>query len=231
MPRMFAEPDLAAFQRLRCAFDPDGLANPGKVMPTPRLCGEVPGPYRQHPLERPASRSASRHGHGRANRARRPRPPQEAAEVLRDAGASRRGVRLARRRNEAGMGRPGAAPTSSCATAALDAIVEHNAGDLTAVLEAGVPLARAQARVRGGRPDAGARSAATRAARPIGGVVATADSGPLRHRYGAARDLVLGVTVALSDGTRRPGRRPGDQERRRLRPGQAASPARSGRWG
>jgi glycolate oxidase len=52
MPSMFSEPDLDAFQRLRCAFDPSGLANPGKVMPTPRLCGEVPGPYRQHPLER-----------------------------------------------------------------------------------------------------------------------------------------------------------------------------------
>jgi glycolate oxidase len=52
MPAMFSEPDLEAFQRLRCAFDPHGLANPGKVMPTPRLCGEVPGPYREHPLER-----------------------------------------------------------------------------------------------------------------------------------------------------------------------------------
>jgi glycolate dehydrogenase FAD-linked subunit len=51
MPEMFGEPDLSAFQRLRCAFDPDQRANPGKVMPTPRLCGEVPGPYRQHPLE------------------------------------------------------------------------------------------------------------------------------------------------------------------------------------
>jgi glycolate oxidase len=51
MPQMFEEADLDAFQRLRCAFDPRGLANPGKVMPTPRLCGEVPGPYRQHPLE------------------------------------------------------------------------------------------------------------------------------------------------------------------------------------
>jgi glycolate oxidase len=51
MPSMFTEPDLDTFQRLRCAFDPGGLANPGKVMPTPRLCGEVPGPYRQHPLE------------------------------------------------------------------------------------------------------------------------------------------------------------------------------------
>ncbi|HEY1590539.1 MAG TPA: FAD-linked oxidase C-terminal domain-containing protein [Solirubrobacteraceae bacterium] len=52
MPSMFSESDLATFQRLRCAFDPHGLANPGKVMPTPRLCGEVPGPYREHPLER-----------------------------------------------------------------------------------------------------------------------------------------------------------------------------------
>ena len=51
MPKMFAEADLATFQRLRCAFDPRGAANPGKVMPTPRLCGEVPGPYRRHPLE------------------------------------------------------------------------------------------------------------------------------------------------------------------------------------
>ena len=51
MGKMFGEADLAAFAKLRCAFDPDGLANPGKVMPTPRLCGEVPGPYRVHPLE------------------------------------------------------------------------------------------------------------------------------------------------------------------------------------
>jgi glycolate oxidase len=52
MPSMFDEPDLEAFRRLRLAFDPEGMANPGKVMPTPRLCGEVPGPYRAHPLER-----------------------------------------------------------------------------------------------------------------------------------------------------------------------------------
>ena len=52
MPSMFSESDLEAFHRLRCAFDPHGLSNPGKVMPTPRLCGEVPGPYREHPLER-----------------------------------------------------------------------------------------------------------------------------------------------------------------------------------
>jgi glycolate oxidase len=52
MPLMFGEDDLAAMQRLRRAFDPLGIANPGKVFPTPRLCGEVPGPYRAHPLEK-----------------------------------------------------------------------------------------------------------------------------------------------------------------------------------
>jgi glycolate oxidase len=51
MPLMFGESDLEAMRRLRSAFDPHGLANPGKVFPTPRLCGEVPGPYRANPLE------------------------------------------------------------------------------------------------------------------------------------------------------------------------------------
>ena len=37
---------------LKRAFDAKELLNPGKVIPTPRLCGEVPGPYRAHPLER-----------------------------------------------------------------------------------------------------------------------------------------------------------------------------------
>ena len=51
MPLLFGEDDLEAMTRVRRAFDPRGLANPGKVFPTPRLCGEVPGPYRAHPLE------------------------------------------------------------------------------------------------------------------------------------------------------------------------------------
>src|SRR4051794_18974039 len=52
MPLMYSEDDLATMLRLRSAFDPDGLCNPGKAFPTPRLCGEVPGPYRRHPAER-----------------------------------------------------------------------------------------------------------------------------------------------------------------------------------
>ena len=51
MPRMFSRDDLAVMDRVRAAFDPDRLCNPGKVLPTPRLCGERPGRYRPHPLE------------------------------------------------------------------------------------------------------------------------------------------------------------------------------------
>ena len=52
MPRMFSDDDLDTMQLVRCAFDPAGLSNPGKVFPTPRLCGEVPGRRKgAHPLQ------------------------------------------------------------------------------------------------------------------------------------------------------------------------------------
>jgi glycolate oxidase len=50
MPRMFTAEDLDTMQLLRCAFDPASLCNPGKIFPTPRLCGEIPGHRRApHP--------------------------------------------------------------------------------------------------------------------------------------------------------------------------------------
>jgi glycolate oxidase len=52
MPRMFSAVDLDVMQLVRCAFDPEHLCNPGKVFPTPRLCGERPGRRRGvHPLQ------------------------------------------------------------------------------------------------------------------------------------------------------------------------------------
>ncbi|GAA1443339.1 FAD-linked oxidase C-terminal domain-containing protein [Nocardiopsis tropica] len=51
MPRMYGPDDLATFDLFRRAFDPDGIANPDKLLPTPRLCGERPGVRRGvHPL-------------------------------------------------------------------------------------------------------------------------------------------------------------------------------------
>jgi glycolate oxidase len=51
MPKMFSADDLDTMQLIRCAFDPASLCNPGKIFPTPRLCGEVPGHHRALPAE------------------------------------------------------------------------------------------------------------------------------------------------------------------------------------
>lgn len=51
MAEMFSEDDLETMSFIRCAFDPEARFNPGKVFPTPRLCGDRPGIYRAHPTE------------------------------------------------------------------------------------------------------------------------------------------------------------------------------------
>lgn len=87
-------------------------------------------------------------------------------------------------------------------TAGLDAVVEHQRTDLVATVQAGLPLARLQAVLaEAGQwlavdPPLGDDARAT-----VGGVVATGDHGPLRLAYGPVRDLVIGVTVVLADGT------------------------------
>ncbi len=51
MADMFSDADLATMNMVRCAFDPDTRFNPGKVFPTPRLCGDRPGKYVPHATE------------------------------------------------------------------------------------------------------------------------------------------------------------------------------------
>jgi glycolate oxidase FAD binding subunit len=123
------------------------------------------------------------------------RSPSSTAELAAAVAEARGTVRV----RGAGTKLASAEADLELSTLALDRVVEHNEGDLTAVLEAGVPLARAQETFASAGqmlaldpPDQGAT---------IGGVFASADSGPLRARYGGARDLVLGMRVALADGT------------------------------
>ncbi|MGI9050917.1 MAG: FAD-linked oxidase C-terminal domain-containing protein [Rubrobacteraceae bacterium] len=52
MPKMFTTDDMNVMQLLRCAFDPHQICNPGKIFPTPRLCGERPGPFHMHPVQK-----------------------------------------------------------------------------------------------------------------------------------------------------------------------------------
>jgi glycolate oxidase FAD binding subunit len=120
----------------------------------------------------------------------------DVAAALHDAERDGRRLRI-RGTGSRRWGRPAEAD-GELSTEGLDAIVEHNEGDLTAIVQTGVPVARAQ--------EAFASAGQMLAVDPpgggtIGGLIATADSGPLRHRYHAVRDLVLGVQVALPDGT------------------------------
>jgi glycolate oxidase FAD binding subunit len=132
----------------------------------------------------------------------RPTSDEAAAAALAGAAAGGEAVRIVGGGSKARWGATGSAPDVELRTGKLDRVLEHNHGDLTAVLEAGVPLARAQQQFASAGqmlaldPFLGPGHEAT-----VGGVLATADCGPLRHRYGAPRDLVLGMTVALSDGT------------------------------
>jgi glycolate oxidase FAD binding subunit len=84
-------------------------------------------------------------------------------------------------------------------TAALDRVVAHRHGDLTATVEAGATLASVNAAFA---PHAQwlplDPSWPTRAT--VGGIVATNDSGPRRYRHGAPRDLIIGVTIVRADG-------------------------------
>lgn len=91
-------------------------------------------------------------------------------------------------------------------TGALHRILAYDPGDMTATLEAGVALREAQARFAAEDqrlaldPPTSAHGTGPAPA-TIGGIVATGDCGPLAHRYGGPRDLVVGMTVALADGT------------------------------
>lgn len=123
-----------------------------------------------------------------------PDSAEAVAAALRDA----RSLRIRGAGTKLDWGRPSSA-AQELSTARLSGVVEHNEGDLTAVVQAGVPLAAAQERFA----SAGQMLALDPpgAEATIGGIVASGDSGPLRHRYGAPRDLVLGVQVALADGS------------------------------
>ena len=128
-----------------------------------------------------------------------PATREELRSTLAAAGEAGTPLRFRGGGTKSGWPPPAPEGTIELSTAGLAQIVEHNAGDLTAVLEAGVPLAEAQAlfarqgqRLALDPPDDGAT---------IGGVIASGDTGPLRGRYGGPRDLVVGMRVALSDGT------------------------------
>jgi glycolate oxidase FAD binding subunit len=84
-------------------------------------------------------------------------------------------------------------------TERLNRIIEHAVGDLTVTVEAGVKFAELQNILSKTNQFLPLEPAYPQDA-TIGGIVATADSGSLRHRYGGVRDMLLGISFVRSDG-------------------------------
>jgi glycolate oxidase FAD binding subunit len=112
----------------------------------------------------------------------RPASLEEAASLFAAASAERRQLRIG----------------ADLTTERLDRVLEHEAGDLTCTVEAGVRLSA----LRSVLTAAGQRLSLDPPGDPtVGGCLAQRLSGPLSHRFGTPRDLVLGVTLVLGDGT------------------------------
>jgi glycolate oxidase FAD binding subunit len=145
-----------------------------------------------------------------------PASPEEASAVL--AAASALGLAVLPRGTGGRLG--WGAPPRRCdlvlETRLLNRVLEHEAGDLVVRVQAGLPLpelaavlAAAGQRLALDPPAPGSptpdstASDGTAATVPgtVGGVLATGVAGPLRLRYGAPRDLLIGITVVLADGT------------------------------
>jgi glycolate oxidase FAD binding subunit len=138
-------------------------------------------------------------GTGDAVQVVEPETATELAAALRLASERRQSVLVRGAGTKIEWGRPPASIDMILCTRRLNRLIAHQHGDLTATAEAGATLAgvnRALAQHGQWLPlDPTFADRAT-----IGGILATNDSGPLRHRFGAPRDLVIGVELVTTDG-------------------------------
>jgi glycolate oxidase FAD binding subunit len=128
-----------------------------------------------------------------------PRTAEAVAGVLRHASTHGLAVQIRGSGSKLDWGRRAHRLDVVLDTSRLGALLEHEAGDLTATIQAGARLADVNAALaRRGQwlpldPLFADRTT-------IGGLIASNDSGPLRHRYGTPRDLLIGTRFSTADG-------------------------------
>lgn len=127
-----------------------------------------------------------------------PDSPQAFADTLKHASAERLATVIRGGGTKLAWGRQPASVDLVIATTRLTRVIAHRHGDLTATVQAGMTLRDLNVALSAERQWLPVDSAFDEAT--IGGIVATNDSGPSRHRNGTPRDLVIGITLALTDG-------------------------------
>ena len=128
----------------------------------------------------------------------RPTSVVEAAQLLRDS----EGTVLFRGAGTA-LDWAGTVPVTDLVldTRAMSAVLDHTPADMTAAVQAGTSLAELQAQLAGHGQWLALDPPTEAAGATVGGLLAAGDSGPSRLRHGNLRDLVIGVTLVLPDGT------------------------------
>ena len=193
MPRMFGYAELTAMQQLKDVFDPNYLCNPAKVLPEAK---DFPAPETLSLPEGDFQHAAEAVCVQGEDNTWQPYDYEAVAKLL--AVANRTGQPIVIR----GAGTKLETLSQQAevvSTLSLDKIIELNTENLTATVQAGVGLAELnQALAQEGqmlplRPPHYDRAT-------VGGVIATADSGPHRLLYRAPRDLVTGLRAVLADG-------------------------------
>jgi D-lactate dehydrogenase (cytochrome) len=239
---IFSDADIEAMRRLRRVFDPEGLANPGKVLPHPPTPSPLvergsptegrtetrgpllaPGPRPLAPGGIDLRRFEEIVGEGHLITATggvatmtegvsdyavdgqmplavaAPGSEEQVRALLAAAAESKLSVLLRGGGTHLSLGAPAGPIGLALSLRRLDQVVAYDAEDLTITVQAGMTLRALQALVgEHGQLlplDPPGSEEAT-----IGGVAALNLAGPLRMRYGAPRDLVLGLRVALSSG-------------------------------
>jgi glycolate oxidase FAD binding subunit len=129
-----------------------------------------------------------------------PSSTAEVSALLREAAAA--GLAVVPR--GAGTGLAWGAPPSRCDLVvdlrSMDQVVEHEAGDLVARVQAGATIGQLAAAFGSGSGSGQQLALDAPEEATVGGVVATGTAGPRRFRYGAPRDLLIGITVVRADG-------------------------------
>ena len=127
-----------------------------------------------------------------------PESPEEMAQILAAAALDTQLTVLRGGGSKLGWGRVPARVDLVISTQKLDRLLAHRYGDMTVTAQAGMSLALLNRRLAEHGQYLPVESAFEHAT--VGGIIATNDAGPMRHRFGTPRDLLIGVTLAMTDG-------------------------------
>lgn len=184
MRLVFSDDDLEFQRQLRAAFDPQGLLNPGKLVPPPGGGGQLP---------ESEIRELADQGEWA------PSDAAEACQIVRRACSSRRALLPLGNGTQADFGNAGNGQATPLRSTRLTAVTEYDPATQVIGIQAGISLSALQATLSEHgqwlplRPPRGGK-------RTLGGLAALNACGPERLRYGAPRDLLLGLKFVSGTG-------------------------------